>query len=63
MSELMDRLCYVDLLAPEHCRYSCNDNNLNNAAIDANDLQGFGRCYRCTLLRVADKGITELTDD
>ena len=63
MSELMDRLRYVDMLAPEHSRSSCNDNNVNNAAIDADDLQGFGRCYRCTLIRAADKGILEVDDD
>ena len=63
MSELMDRLRYVDLLAPEHCRSSCNDNNLNNCAGDEDDNMGMGRCYRCTLLRVADKGVCEVTDD
>lgn len=63
MSELMDRLRYVDMLAPEHCRTSCNDNNLNNYADDADDNMGMGRCYRCTLLRVADKGISEVQSD
>ena len=61
MSELIDRLRYVDEIAPEHCRKSCNDNNLNNCADGADDNMGMGRCYRCTLLRAADRGLREVT--
>lgn len=63
MSNLDDRLRYVDVLAPEHCRKSCSDSNVNNYATDADNLSGYGRCYRCTLLKVATSGISEVTDD
>ena len=63
MSDLMDRLRYVDEIAPEHDRTSCNDNNLYNAAHAIDDYEGRGRCYRCTLLKAATSGKSEVTDD
>lgn len=63
MSELIDRLRYVDEIAPEHDRTSCNDNNLYNAAYSIEDYEGRGRCYRCTLLTAATTGMGETEDD
>lgn len=63
MSELIDRLRYVDEIAPEHDRTSCNDINLYNAAYSIDDYEGRGRCYRCTLLRASTTGIDETEDD
>ncbi len=47
---------YVDAIAPEHGRISCNDDNLYNAAYGPDDHEGRGRCYRCTLLAAAHNG-------
>jgi hypothetical protein len=41
---------YIDTIAPEHNKTSCNDRNRNNARYSADD---FGGCYRCTLLEAA----------
>ncbi|URD41477.1 hypothetical protein M6G63_18815 [Pseudomonas sp. BYT-5] len=47
---------YVDAIAPEHERTSCDDDNLYNAACGPDDHQGHGRCHRCTLLAAAHNG-------
>ena len=47
---------YIDRIAPEHERTSCDDNNLINAAYALDDHGGYGRCYRCTLLVAASSG-------
>lgn len=47
---------YVDAIAPEHERTSCNDNDLHNAAYGMKDHGGHGRCRRCTLLAAAHNG-------
>jgi len=44
---------YIDDIAPKHGRTSCADDDLYNAAYGIDDYDGYGRCYRCTLLRVA----------
>lgn len=62
MSELINRLSYVDRIAPEHDRTSCNDINMYNRAFGIDDHEGRGRCYRCTLLKAATSGISEVTD-
>lgn len=51
-----DRLRYVDEIAPEHDRNTCNDTNMYNRAFSINDHGGRGTCYRCTLLKVATLG-------
>lgn len=53
MSKKSHRIAYVDRIAPKHCRKSCSDTGLLNAAIDTDDNDGMGRCYRCTLLLAA----------
>ena len=58
MSDLISRVCYVDMIAPNHERTTCDDYNLYNAAYGDDDNEGLGRCYRCTLLRAA-KGIPD----
>lgn len=57
------RMAYVDKIAPKHCRTSCSDKGLANAAESANDYDGMGRCYRCTLLRAATVGCDVKQDD
>lgn len=47
---------YVDEIAPEHERTSCDDDNLHNAAYGMDDHGGHGRCRRCTLLAAAHSG-------
>ncbi|WP_313328780.1 hypothetical protein [Pseudomonas qingdaonensis] len=47
---------YVDAIAPEHDRTSCDDGNLYNAAYGLDDHEGRGRCRRCTLLAAAHNG-------
>ena len=51
------RSVYVDAIAPEHSRTSCDDNDLYNAAYGADDFDGEGRCRRCTLLAAAYNGV------
>lgn len=63
MSELIDRLHYVDEIVPEHDRTSCHDVNLYNSAYSVDDYEGRGRCYRCTLLRAATTGMGEIDGD
>lgn len=41
---------YINHIAPEHSRTSCDDENLYNAAYSPNDYGGFGRCHRCSLI-------------
>lgn len=63
MSDLMDRLRYVDEIAPEHDRASCNDTNMYNRAFGIDDYEGRGRCYRCTLLKAATSGKSGVTNE
>lgn len=41
---------YINYIAPEHDRTSCSDEDLYNAAYSPTDFDGYGRCYRCTLI-------------
>lgn len=50
---------YVDEIAPEHDRTSCDDRNLYNAAYGMDDHDGHGRCYRCTLLMAQARAVPE----
>lgn len=38
---------YINQVAPDHCKSSCDDQHINNGRYAADD---FGGCYRCTLL-------------
>ena len=50
---------YVNKIAPEHSRTSCDDDDLYNAAYGLDDFDGRGRCYRCTLLMAQAKARIE----
>ncbi len=41
---------YINLIAPEHERTSCTDDDIYNAAYSLEDHDGRGRCYRCCLI-------------
>lgn len=53
---------YINKIAPNHGRTSCDDGNLYNAAYGLDDFDGRGRCYRCTLIAAADSA-TVVTDE
>lgn len=46
---------FINSIAPEHCRTSCDDDELYNAAYGADDHGGYGRCRRCSLLSIVVK--------
>lgn len=41
---------YINEIAPEHDKNSCDDKHVNNGRYASDD---FGGCYRCTLLEAA----------
>lgn len=45
-------IAYIDQLAPEHTRTSCEEGHSYNAAF-AFDGRTYNKCERCTLIRVA----------
>lgn len=53
---------YINKVAPEHERTSCNDGNRYNAAYGTADSDGRSRCLRCTLLAAAASATT-VTDE
>lgn len=46
----------INIIAPNHCRTSCSDEDLNNAFYLDDDLQEQyrSRCTRCSLLRIVE---------
>lgn len=45
---------FIDIIAPEHGRTSCSDEELNNSFYfdEENKEQGRSRCIRCSLLEI-----------
>lgn len=57
------QLNYINRVAPEHSRTSCNDENVFNAWFGEEDVL-FGKCIRCTLLASAiGEKVREVEDD
>jgi hypothetical protein len=53
-------LTYINKIAPDHCKTSCDDEHVLNARYKEDD---FGGCYRCTLLEAASEENKEQDDE
>lgn len=49
----MSAMGFINIIAPEHCRTSCDDENIYNGLYSSS---GHTRCIRCTLLQILKKG-------
>lgn len=47
---------YINKVAPQHCKTSCDDHSAANARYSDSD---FGGCYRCTLISAARSDVEE----
>lgn len=47
---------YINMVAPQHCKTSCDDHSAANARYSESD---FGGCYRCTLISAARSDVDE----
>ena len=56
--DLQDQtLALINMLAPEHSRTSCSDNNISNAVVVEDGRVTLpGRCARCSLLTLPISG-------
>ena len=52
-------MAYIDHLAPEHSRTSCEEGESYNAAFVFSGVQ-YNKCERCTLTRVARLALGEV---
>ena len=52
----MTTIEFIDIIAPEHGRSSCSDDNLSNSFYfdEENKEQGRSRCIRCSLLYILE---------
>lgn len=48
----MDALEFLNIIAPNHDRTSCNDNQLHNGFRSRNGESWHGRCKRCMYLEI-----------
>lgn len=63
--DLQDQtLALINMLAPEHSRTSCSDDNISNAVvIEEGKVVLTGRCARCSLLTLPSSGFKPDPDD
>ena len=54
---------FINTLFPDHCRTSCSDENLYNAAYGPDDHEGTGRCKRCNLLDIVRRTLEPVAQE